>query len=73
MSNRPERFAPGSRLFVGDRELVVAVVARRAGSGWVVQFAGVDDRNAAEALRGKIVRGRRRSPTRPTASCGCTS
>jgi 16S rRNA processing protein RimM len=56
VTNRPERFAPGSRLFVGDRELVVAS-ARPSGSGWVVQFAGVVDRTGAEALRGSIVSG----------------
>jgi 16S rRNA processing protein RimM len=56
VTNRSERFAPGSRLFVGDHELVVES-ARASGSGWVVHFAGVDDREAAEALRGMIVHG----------------
>lgn len=55
VSNLEERFAPGSRLFVGDRALVVQT-ARPAGSGWVVHFAGVDDRDAAESLRQKSVR-----------------
>jgi 16S rRNA processing protein RimM len=36
---------------------MVVVSARPAGSGWVVQFDGVEDRNAAEALRGKAVLG----------------
>lgn len=56
VTNRSERFAPGSRLFVGERELVVES-ARASGSGWVVKFAGVVDRDAAEALRGMIVQG----------------
>jgi 16S rRNA processing protein RimM len=56
VTNRSERFAPGSRLFVGDRELVVES-ARASGSGWVVKFAGVDDREAAQALRATIVHG----------------
>jgi 16S rRNA processing protein RimM len=56
VTNVEERFAPGSRLFVGDSPLVVES-ARASGSGWVVRFSGVDDRNAAEALRGKLVRG----------------
>ena len=43
VTNRAERFAPGSRLFVGTHELVVAS-SRPSGSGWVVQFAGIDDR-----------------------------
>jgi 16S rRNA processing protein RimM len=55
VSNLDSRFAPGSHLFVGDRELVVQT-ARAAGTGWVVHFAGVDDREAAEALRQKSVR-----------------
>jgi len=56
VTNRSERFAPGSRLFVGERELVVDS-SRPSGSGWVVKFSGVDDRDAAEALRTSIVRG----------------
>ena len=56
VTNRPERFARGSKLFVGDRELVIES-SRPSGSGWVVQFAGVGDRNAAEGLRGSTVYG----------------
>jgi 16S rRNA processing protein RimM len=56
VTNRPERFSPGSHLFVGGRELVIKS-ARPSGSGWVVQFAGVGDRDSAEALRGKTVEG----------------
>jgi 16S rRNA processing protein RimM len=56
VTNRPERFARGSRLLVGDRALVIES-SRPSGSGWVVQFAGVGDRNAAEALRGSTVYG----------------
>ena len=56
VSNVDERFAPGSELVVGER-LMVVLSARAAGSGWVVRFEGVDDRNAAEALRGKAVLG----------------
>ena len=56
VSNVDERFAPGSQLVIGDEPRVV-VSARAAGNGWVVHFEGVDDRNAAEALRGKPVLG----------------
>jgi 16S rRNA processing protein RimM len=56
VSNVATRFEPGSQLRVGDQQLVVEA-ARPAGSGWVVHFAGVDDRNAAEALRGRAVLG----------------
>jgi 16S rRNA processing protein RimM len=56
VTNRPERFVRGSRLFVGGHDLVVES-ARASGSGWVVQFAGVASREAAEALRGMTVYG----------------
>jgi 16S rRNA processing protein RimM len=55
VSNVAERFAPGSELVVGDRPLVIRT-ARAAGTGWVVQFSGVDDRDSAERLRGRSVR-----------------
>ncbi|MGO9873388.1 MAG: ribosome maturation factor RimM [Acidimicrobiia bacterium] len=55
VTNLPERFAPGSRLVVGDVPLVVES-ARTAGNGWVVHFADVNDRNAAELLRGRSVK-----------------
>jgi 16S rRNA processing protein RimM len=55
VSNVAERFAPGSQLIVGDRPLVIRA-ARAAGSGWVVHFTGVDDRESAELLRGRSVR-----------------
>ena len=54
VSDRPERTEPGSVLYAGDRELVVEV-ARRARQGWVVRFAGVVDRDGAEALRGAVL------------------
>jgi 16S rRNA processing protein RimM len=50
-SNRPERSAPGSVLFAGERELVVR--ASRPHQGRVLLcFTGIDDRTAAEALLG---------------------
>ena len=55
VTNVAERFAAGSELVVGDRSLVVRS-SRPAGSGFVVGFDGIDDRNAAEALRGASVR-----------------
>jgi 16S rRNA processing protein RimM len=55
VTNVAERFAPGARLVVGDQPLVIAS-SRPAGSGFVVRFDGVDDRNAAEALRGTTVK-----------------
>jgi len=54
LSNRPGRFSPGSVLHTGRGELVV----RRSqphGGRWIVGFAGVEDRTAAEALRGEVL------------------
>jgi len=56
ISNRPERFAPGSVLFAGDRELVI-VSSRRHQDRWLVRFEGVVDRDGAEALRNVVVAG----------------
>jgi 16S rRNA processing protein RimM len=54
ITNVPSRFAPGAELFVDDRMYVVAS-ARPHQDRWLVRFDGVDDRNAAEALRGRVV------------------
>lgn len=56
-----ERMAVGSRLYVG-RTAPTAIVmeltaAQEHGQYWRVHFAGVSDRNAAEALRGSLVFG----------------
>ena len=55
-TNRPERTEPGAVLFADDRELVV-VSARAHGGAWVLAFEGVTTREAAEALRGSVLRG----------------
>jgi 16S rRNA processing protein RimM len=54
ISNRGERFAPGSELFAGERTLVVES-ARRHQDRWLVRFAGVTDRDAAELLRNQVL------------------
>jgi len=56
ITNRPERFAPGSVLFAGDRALVVAS-SRKHQDRLLVRFEGVVDREGAEALRNLIVAG----------------
>lgn len=56
VSNRPERFAPGAVLDAGGREFVV-VAARPHQGRWLVQFEGVDGRDAAERLRGAVLTG----------------
>jgi 16S rRNA processing protein RimM len=50
-TDRSERTEPGAVLYADDRELVV-VRARPRKQGWVIQFEGVDDVDAAETLRG---------------------
>jgi 16S rRNA processing protein RimM len=54
ITNREERFAPGSSLYVDDRVLVV-VSSRRHQDRWLVRFAGVEDRNGADELRGRVL------------------
>jgi len=54
VSNRPERTVPGAVLYADDRELLVAS-ARQHGGRWIVRFAGVADRDAAERLRGALL------------------
>jgi 16S rRNA processing protein RimM len=56
ISNRDERFAPGSVLYISDEPRAIAT-SRRHQNRWLVRFDGVDDRNAAEALRGIVVTG----------------
>lgn len=51
MSDDPARFAPGSTLLTHDGELEVESSRDHRGIT-LVKFTGVDDRNAAEALRG---------------------
>ncbi|MEM7286958.1 MAG: ribosome maturation factor RimM [Actinomycetota bacterium] len=50
-TDRTERLDPGSELHTDGRTLVVGS-SRPHQNGWLVRFEGVDDRNAAEELRG---------------------
>jgi 16S rRNA processing protein RimM len=54
VTNRSERFAPGSSLDAGGRALRVDT-SRRHQDRWLVHFDGVDDRTAAESLRGVVL------------------
>jgi 16S rRNA processing protein RimM len=54
-TDRAERVAPGSRLWVGDVEREVQRSTRHQ-HRWIVAFAGVPDRTAAEALHGLVLR-----------------
>ncbi len=51
-TDNPDRFASGSRLVTGARDVIVVERSRRTVGGLLVKFAGVDDRAAAEHLRG---------------------
>lgn len=55
-SERPERLAPGSILYAGDRALVVEKARPHQGR-WLVYFDGIGDRTAAEALLGVVLTG----------------
>lgn len=50
-TDRAERAAVGSRLWVRDRWMTVSASSNASGK-WRVHLEGVDDRNAAEALAG---------------------
>jgi 16S rRNA processing protein RimM len=56
VSNRAERFQAGAVWTIDDREYHVRA-ARAQGDRYVVQLDGIDDRDAAEALRGTTVYG----------------
>jgi len=55
VSNRPERVSPGSVLLTDGGDMVVET-ARPFGQRWLVCFAGVTGRQAAEHLRGTVLR-----------------
>lgn len=54
VTNRTERFAKGSVLYVGDRRLLVEA-ARPHHDRWLVRFAGIADRTTVERLRGSLL------------------
>jgi 16S rRNA processing protein RimM len=54
-SDRRERVAPGARMFDGGQWLVVQTARTQPQHKWVVQFEGVDDRNEAEAMAGRVL------------------
>ncbi len=54
ITNRGERFAVGAELFDGSQTYRI-VTSRRQGDQYVVRFDGVDDRDRAELLRGRVL------------------
>ncbi|MFZ4584873.1 MAG: ribosome maturation factor RimM [Acidimicrobiia bacterium] len=55
-TNRDERFRPGESLTVDGEDRVIASSRQHQGR-WLVRFEGVDDRSAAESLRGALITG----------------
>lgn len=55
LSDNPERFAPGSRVFTDEGRALVVAGSRRHGAGLLVRFEGVEDRDAADELRGRTL------------------
>lgn len=55
VTDRTDRLTPGS-VFVTDRGELTLVGSKVFGDRFIVRFAGVDDRNAADALRGVALR-----------------
>lgn len=53
-SEREERLAPGAQLYDGDRRLTVAT-ARRHRDRWLVRFEGIEDRDGADTLAGRVL------------------
>lgn len=51
-SDNPDRFEPGTSIFLEDGREIRVRTSRPNGGRLLVAFEGVDDRNAAEALRG---------------------
>jgi 16S rRNA processing protein RimM len=64
ITNRPDRFVVGAEFWSGDRVLRV-VSSRPHQGGHLVRFEGVDDRNAAEALRGSTLAAEPSGPPPP--------
>ena len=54
VTDRVERVAPGATLWVGERRLEVEASRPHQGR-FLVHFAGVGDRSAAEALHGEVL------------------
>jgi len=64
-SDRSERVEPGAVMHAAERDLVVATSRPHRGR-WLVRFEGVEDRTAAERLRGVVL------TAAPLASSGDT-
>jgi 16S rRNA processing protein RimM len=55
VTNRTERLAPGTTLYTDDHELLIEA-SRPHQHRWIVRFEGVGSREAADELRGAVLR-----------------
>lgn len=55
LSDNPERFAPGSRVFTDDGRVLVVAASRPHRGRLLVRFEGIADRRAADGLRGRTL------------------
>lgn len=55
ITNRSERFTAGSVFHTPDDRTLRIATVRPHGGAYLVRFAGVDDRTAAEGLRGTLL------------------
>jgi len=56
VTNRPERFTPGSILYAGARRFEIERARPHQGR-WILALAGVTDRTTADGLRGTTLTG----------------
>ncbi len=56
VTDRTERLEPGARLYGGKGQPFDVVASRRHQGRWLVTLAGIDDRSAADALRGVVLK-----------------
>jgi 16S rRNA processing protein RimM len=54
ISDDPQRFAPGSSLSRSDGAILTVVTSRPHGDRFLVQFEGIDSREAVTTLRGPL-------------------
>ena len=54
-TDNEDRFAPGARLLLASGDTLVVQSTQETGSGLIIAFEGVTDRNQAENLRGSLL------------------
>jgi 16S rRNA processing protein RimM len=54
ISDDPDRFEPGAHLIDESGQDLVIETSRAHGNRWLIKFVGIDDRDAAERVRGPV-------------------